>query len=141
MRVEHARHLHEAVITLKTSAPDHRRKVVLARVKGQDRQVWQAWRDGLGWIVNGRRSIKAVAVNVIVDVPPCLGGRLVAEPDILADVVRKRKPAVRHACEAAEQHNTLRAQRLQAYRVKRTEQRPPRNTTVWTDEVLARNII
>jgi len=79
MRIEYSGHLHEAVITLETSAPDHRSKMVLARVQGQDRRVGQLRRDSLGWIVNGRGSVKAVAGNVIVDVPPSLCGGLVAE--------------------------------------------------------------
>jgi hypothetical protein len=43
-----------------------------------------------------------MAGNVIVDVLPCLGGGLVAEPDILADVVRKSKSAIGDASEMAE---------------------------------------
>jgi hypothetical protein len=82
-----------------------------------------------------------VAGNVVVDVPPCLCGGFVAEPDILADVVCESKLAVSAVGEAAEQHNSLRAQRLQTYRMARADQRPPRNATIRTNEVLAGYVI
>ena len=101
-RIQHSGHLHKTVVTLETSAPYHRSEVMLARVEGQDRRVWQPRCDGLGRIVGGRRNIEVMACNVIVDLPPCLGGGVVAEPDILADVVRESKSAIRNASKTAE---------------------------------------
>src|SRR6266849_5332212 len=140
-RIEHAGYLHKAVITLEASAPDHRGDAMLARIQRQDGQVWHPRRDRLGRIVGGGRSIEAMAGNVIVDVPPCLGGGLVAEPDILADVVRESKSAIGDASETTEQHNSLRAQRLQTYGVACAEQRPRRKATIGTNEVLAWDVI
>jgi hypothetical protein len=52
---------------------------MLARVQGKDRRVRQPWRNRLGWIVDSLRSIDAVAGDVVVDVPLCLGGGLITE--------------------------------------------------------------
>ena len=89
-----------------------------------------ARRNRFSRIILGRRRIEAGAFDVRVDHPLRFRRGLICEADVVADLVAEGEAAVRDAPETAEQYHALRAQRLQADRVGRPEQRARRQSAV-----------
>src|SRR5262249_39235765 len=140
-RVEHVRQTHPPEITLKARAPDHRRDATLRRIKRADwwirstqgnslRRVWLRW---LG--------IDSHPRDVFINLALHPDGGLIGEADVLPEMVGEGKlAAIPDSCKAPEQHDTLRAERLQADRMLRTEQRPRCHAAGWLYELLSRYI-
>ena len=96
--------------------------------------------DHLRLILNGRRSVETITSDKFIDTVFELRGNLVAEPNVFENVVGENEPTIIHSDKSSQQHNALRAERLQAYRVQRAKHGPSGNAARRIDEILAGHV-
>ncbi len=130
-----------AEITAQPGAPDDCRQADRVRVEFGDRPVRKRARLPFSRVRLGRRRFEAGMLDIGVDL--ALGRRpaLIAEPDVLSEIVGEVQPAAGDAVEPPEQRDACGGQRPQGDGAKRSQRRPADDPAVGIDELVSRHVV